>query len=143
MCRWLVALCVLVGCDPAVSPVRLPADATVIEMLPPSPVAIGSALLLDRGPQVRDRLTSTVGDEDFVYEIDRVDDDEPIEGCFPTPRHVVTRIDRERINIDEEPALRDWSAKLGVTSWEVKAAVRKVGPVATDVARALGHTTRN
>jgi hypothetical protein len=48
----------------------------------------------------------------------------------------------DRINIDEEPELQDWSAKLGVTSWEVKAAVRKVGPVAKDVARALGSNAR-
>jgi hypothetical protein len=55
----------------------------------------------------------------------------------------VTRIDREQINIDEQRARHDWSAKLGVTSWEVKAAVRKVGPAAKDVARALGHNPRN
>src|SRR5262249_46262738 len=50
--------------------------------------------------------------------------------------------DRARINIDEEYELRDWSAKLGVTRWEVRAAVRKVGPVARDVARVLGSTIR-
>jgi hypothetical protein len=50
--------------------------------------------------------------------------------------------DRERINVNEEYELRDWSAKLGVTSWEVKAAVRKVGPMAKDVARALGSNAR-
>ncbi len=52
------------------------------------------------------------------------------------------RIDRARINVNEDYELRDWSAKLGVTSWEVKAAVRKVGPMAKDVARALGSNTR-
>jgi hypothetical protein len=52
------------------------------------------------------------------------------------------RIDRARINVNEEYELRDWSAKLGVTSWEVKAAVRKVGPIAKDVARALGSNAR-
>ena len=50
--------------------------------------------------------------------------------------------DRERINVHEEYELRDWSAKLGVTSWEVKAAVRKVGPMAKDVARVLGSNAR-
>jgi hypothetical protein len=50
--------------------------------------------------------------------------------------------DRERIDIDQEYALRDWSAKLGVTHWEVKAAVRKVGPKAKDVARVLGSNAR-
>ena len=48
----------------------------------------------------------------------------------------------DRINIDEAYELEDWSAKLGVTSMEVKAAVRKVGPVAKDVARALGSNAR-
>ena len=48
----------------------------------------------------------------------------------------------DRINVNEEYDLQDWSAKLGVTSWEVKAAVRKVGPVAKDVARALGSNAR-
>ena len=56
----------------------------------------------------------------------------------------ITRVmaDGQRINIEEEHELRDWSAKLGVTPWEVKAAVRKVGPVAKDVAHALGSNTR-
>ncbi|HYD04849.1 MAG TPA: DUF3606 domain-containing protein [Reyranella sp.] len=48
----------------------------------------------------------------------------------------------DRINVNEEYELKDWSAKLGVTHWEVKAAVRKVGPLAKDVARALGSNTR-
>jgi hypothetical protein len=48
----------------------------------------------------------------------------------------------DRINVDQEIELQDWSAKLGVTSWEVKAAVRKVGPVAKDVARKLGSNAR-
>jgi hypothetical protein len=52
------------------------------------------------------------------------------------------RVDRARINIEEEYELRDWSAKLGVTPWEVKAAVRKVGPMAKDVARELGSNAR-
>ena len=50
--------------------------------------------------------------------------------------------DRTRINVNEAYELQDWSAKLGVTSWEVKAAVRKVGPLAKDVARALGSNAR-
>jgi hypothetical protein len=54
----------------------------------------------------------------------------------------VRRVDRESINIDEIHALHDWSKKLGVTSWEVKAAVRKVGPNPKDVARALGSNAR-
>jgi hypothetical protein len=54
----------------------------------------------------------------------------------------VNWVDRDRINVNEEFELRDWSARLGVTSWEVKAAVRKVGPVAKDVARVLGSNAR-
>jgi hypothetical protein len=50
--------------------------------------------------------------------------------------------DQERINVNEDFELDDWSAKLGVTRWEVKAAVRKVGPVAKDVARVLGSNAR-
>jgi hypothetical protein len=50
--------------------------------------------------------------------------------------------DRARIDVNEDTELQDWSAKLGVTSWEVKAAVRKVGPLAKDVARALGSNAR-
>jgi hypothetical protein len=50
--------------------------------------------------------------------------------------------DPARINVNEEYELKDWSAKLGVTSWEVKAAVRKVGPLAKDVARELGSNAR-
>ena len=52
------------------------------------------------------------------------------------------KADRIRINIEEEYELSDWSAKLGVTRWEVKAAVRKVGPMAKDVARELGSNAR-
>jgi hypothetical protein len=52
------------------------------------------------------------------------------------------RIDRTRIDIDQEQSLRHWSATLGVTHWEVKAAVRKVGPLAKDVARELGSSAR-
>ena len=56
----------------------------------------------------------------------------------------ITRItaDGQRINIDREHELKDWSAKLGVTHWEVKAAVRKVGTMAKDVAEALGSNAR-
>jgi hypothetical protein len=48
----------------------------------------------------------------------------------------------DRINVEEAAALEGWSARLGVTSWEVKAAVRKVGPMARDVARVLGSNVR-
>jgi len=61
---------------------------------------------------------------------------------MPDDKTKIGRVDRARINIEEEYELRDWSAKLGVTRWEVKAAVRKVGPMAQDVARELGSNAR-
>ena len=51
--------------------------------------------------------------------------------------------DRARIDIQVEDDLIQWSHELGVTRWEVKAAVRKVGPRPEAVARALGSTTRH
>ena len=57
-------------------------------------------------------------------------------------RQTDVRTEWSRIDIDEEQSLRQWSTTLGVTHWEVKAAVRKVGPVAKDVARALGSNAR-
>jgi len=51
--------------------------------------------------------------------------------------------DRARIDVQVEDDLIHWSRKLGVTRWEVKAAVRKVGPRPEAVARALGSSTRH
>jgi hypothetical protein len=47
------------------------------------------------------------------------------------------KADRDRINVDEEYELRDWSAKLWVTPEQLKAAVAAVGPMAEDVRRYL------
>lgn len=41
--------------------------------------------------------------------------------------------DRDRINVEENYELRDWSDKFGVTPDEIKAAVKEVGPMAEDV----------
>ena len=46
--------------------------------------------------------------------------------------------DRDRINVEEEYELRDWSEKFGVTPDELKSAVRRVGPMAKDVQKHLG-----
>lgn len=46
--------------------------------------------------------------------------------------------DRDRINVNEDYELRDWSQKLGVTPEELKEAVSKVGPMAADVQKELG-----
>ena len=46
--------------------------------------------------------------------------------------------DRDRINVNEEYELRDWSQKFGVTPQRLKEAVAKAGPMAADVAKHLG-----
>ena len=46
--------------------------------------------------------------------------------------------DRDRIDVNEDYELRDWSEKFGVTPAELKSAVEKVGPMAKDVQQHLG-----
>ena len=46
--------------------------------------------------------------------------------------------DRQRIDGSDDEC-RYWSQKFGVSADELKRAVMKVGPMADDVARALGH----
>jgi hypothetical protein len=46
--------------------------------------------------------------------------------------------DRDRINVNEDYELRDWSKRLGVSPDELKSAVAKVGPMAKDVRQHLG-----
>ena len=48
--------------------------------------------------------------------------------------------DRDRINVDEAYELRDWTKRFGASEGELKAAVKKVGPMARDVAKALGKS---
>ncbi len=48
--------------------------------------------------------------------------------------------DRDRINVNESYELRDWCKKFGVSEGELRAAVRKVGPMSKDVAKALGKS---
>lgn len=45
--------------------------------------------------------------------------------------------DRQRIDVNEDYELRDWSKKFGVTPDELKAAVKKVGVMADDVEKEL------
>jgi hypothetical protein len=47
------------------------------------------------------------------------------------------KADRDRINVDEEYELKDWSKKLHVTPEQLTAAVAAVGPMAEDVRRYL------
>src|SRR5690242_14352616 len=49
-----------------------------------------------------------------------------------------TAADRKRINVNEDYECRYWSEKFGVSADELKRAVERVGPMADDVARALG-----
>ena len=49
------------------------------------------------------------------------------------------KADRDRINVNEEYELRDWSSKFGVSPDKLKAAVDKVGPMAIDVQKELGE----
>lgn len=45
--------------------------------------------------------------------------------------------DRQRISLEEDYEVRDWSAKFGVTPEELKQAVARVGNRAEDVERDL------
>jgi hypothetical protein len=46
--------------------------------------------------------------------------------------------DRQRVNVNEDYEVRYWTGKWGVSADQLKAAVRKVGVMAADVARELG-----
>jgi hypothetical protein len=48
------------------------------------------------------------------------------------------RPDRDRINVNEEYELRDWSEKFGVSAEELKKAVAAVGDRADEVRQHLG-----
>ncbi|HYE32681.1 MAG TPA: DUF3606 domain-containing protein [Methylomirabilota bacterium] len=45
--------------------------------------------------------------------------------------------DDERINVNQDYELRDWSKKFGITQDELRDAVRKVGTRAEDVRKQL------
>lgn len=46
--------------------------------------------------------------------------------------------DRDRVNVNEDYELRDWSKKLGVSPDQLKKAVQKVGTSADAVRKHLG-----
>ncbi|GAB2176192.1 DUF3606 domain-containing protein [Dongia sp. agr-C8] len=48
--------------------------------------------------------------------------------------------DRDRINTSEDYELRDWAKRFGVSAEALKTAVKKVGPMANDVAKELGKS---
>jgi hypothetical protein len=58
----------------------------------------------------------------------------------PMPDDKVNRgsADRTRIDVSQDYECRHWAEKFGVSPAELKRAVQKVGPIADDVARALG-----
>ena len=58
---------------------------------------------------------------------------------MPDDLKQVGKSDRDRINVNEDYELRDWSKSLGVSADRLKEAVRKVGPMVEDVRRALGR----
>jgi len=45
--------------------------------------------------------------------------------------------DRDRINVNEDYELRDWSKKLGISPDRLKEIVAKVGPMVSDVEKHL------
>ena len=49
-----------------------------------------------------------------------------------------TAADRKRMDVNEDYECRYWSQKFGVSADELKRTVARVGPLADDVARALG-----
>jgi hypothetical protein len=52
------------------------------------------------------------------------------------------RPDRDRINTEEDYEVQYWSEKFGISQEELAAAVKKVGPMASDVQRELKTHTR-
>ena len=52
------------------------------------------------------------------------------------------RPDRDRINVNEDYELRDWSKKLGVSKEQLAAAVNRVGPMIRDVEVELKRAPR-
>lgn len=52
------------------------------------------------------------------------------------------RPDRDRIDVNEDYELRDWSEKFGVSEDGLAAAVKRVGPIAKDVEAELKSRSR-
>jgi uncharacterized protein DUF3606 len=51
--------------------------------------------------------------------------------------------DRLRIDVSQDYECRYWSEKFGVTPGELRSAVSRVGPMVSDVARALGQADKD
>jgi hypothetical protein len=50
--------------------------------------------------------------------------------------------DDERINVEQDHAVRYWSAKFGVSRDELRRAIQQVGPMAKDVQQHLNISTK-
>jgi hypothetical protein len=50
------------------------------------------------------------------------------------------RQDRDRINVNEPHELRRWAQKFGCSEDELREAVKRAGPMADDVERAIKRT---
>jgi hypothetical protein len=48
--------------------------------------------------------------------------------------------DRDRINISEHYEVSDWARRFSVSEERLRAAVKKAGPMAKDVAKELGKS---
>jgi len=48
--------------------------------------------------------------------------------------------DRDRIGLSEDYEVRDWAKKFSVSEERLRQAVKKVGPMAKDVAKELGKS---
>jgi hypothetical protein len=56
---------------------------------------------------------------------------------MPDDRSKTGAPDRRRINVDEDYELRDWAARFGVTTGQLRDAVAEVGDRAAEVERYL------
>ena len=64
------------------------------------------------------------------------------ERCMSDDKANPGRPDRNRINMQEEYEVQYWSEKFGVSQEELTSAVKKVGPMASDVKRELKTHSR-
>jgi hypothetical protein len=48
--------------------------------------------------------------------------------------------DRDRINVSEHYEVSDWARRFSVSEEQLRAAIKKVGPMAKGVAKALGKS---
>jgi len=55
----------------------------------------------------------------------------------------IGRPDRDRINLSEDYEVQDWKKKFGVSSQDLREAVKKVGNVAKDVEAYLKNGKKN